>query len=75
MSVMWLTQSLAGVIACTVAAITMEKYHPKYAFFGYGIFGLFVCISAFFLSADAEKEFIKGDEPILSEWSSEIQEG
>ena len=62
-SVMWLTQSLAGVIACTVAAVTMEKFHPKYAFLGYGFYGLFAFISCLFLSSDAEKEFLKGDEP------------
>ena len=53
----------------------MEKYHPKYAFLGYGIFGLFVFISCIFLSDDAEKEYLRGDEPMLSEWSSVIQEG
>ena len=74
-SVMFLTQSLAGVIACTVAAIAMEKFHPKYAFLGYGLFGLFVFISCIFLSSDAEKDFLKGDEPMLSEWSSVIEQG
>ena len=53
----------------------MEKYHPKYAFLGYGFFGLFVGVSCFWLSSDAEKEFIKGDEPVASEWSSELKDG
>lgn len=74
MSVMWLSQSLSGVIACSIAAVAMEKFHPKYAFLFYGCFGLFVFISCLFLSSDAEKEFIKGDEPVLTEWSSEIKE-
>lgn len=75
MTIAWLTQSFAGVVGSTIAAIMMEKYHPKYAFLAYGCYGLFLGVATFFLSAEAEQEFIAGDEPVLTEWSSEIEEG
>ena len=53
----------------------MEKYHPKYAFLAYGCYGLFLGIGSFFLSNEAESDFIAGDEPVPSEWSSELLEG
>ena len=72
---MWLTQSLAGVVGATIAAIMMEKYHPRYAFLGYGFYGLFLGVAVFFVSSDAEKEYLRGEEPVLSEWSSELKDG
>ena len=68
-------ESLAGVIGSTIAAITMEKAHPRWSFLIFGTFSLYVGISCIFLSSDAEKEFIRGDEPVVSEWSSEIRDG
>jgi hypothetical protein len=52
----------------------MEKYNPRYAFLGYGIYGLFVGTSCFFLSNEVEREYIIGEEPIPSEFSSELLE-
>lgn len=52
----------------------MEKYHPKYAFLGYGFYGLFLGIATFFLSNEAEQEFILGEEPEPSEWSSVLRD-
>lgn len=57
-----------------MAAIMMEKYNPRYAFLGYGIYGLFVGTSCFFLSNEVEREYIIGEEPIPSEFSSELLE-
>jgi len=59
-------------VGCIVAAIMMEKYNPRYAFLGYGIYGLFVGTSCFFLSSEVEREYIISEEPIASEFSSEF---
>jgi hypothetical protein len=54
LSVAWLYQGIANIVGCIVAAITMERYHPRYAYLGYGIFGLFLAICCIFLSKEAE---------------------
>ena len=72
---MWLTQSFASVVGAVIAAISTEKFHPKYVFFIYGCFGLVCGVSAFFLSDASEKEFLSGEEPDISDYSSEYIEG
>lgn len=49
----------------------MEIYHPKYAFLAYGIWGVILFIISFFLSKEAEIEFIPGEE-VISHYSSEL---
>jgi len=44
----------------------MERYHPRYAFLGYGIYTLFLSIACFFLSSDAEKIYLEGELPPVS---------
>jgi hypothetical protein len=53
----------------------MERYHPRYAFLGYGIYTLILSISCFWLSSDAEKIYLDGEVPPTSEYSSEILSG
>ena len=71
-SLAWLVQGLAGVVGCVIAAIMMEKYHPKYAFLGYGIYGLFLGIACFWLSAASEREFVRGEVREHSDYSSQL---
>ena len=59
-SLAWLTQGIAGVVGCLLAAIMMEKYHPKYAYFGYAIYGLFLGTACCFLSLKSEREYLRG---------------
>lgn len=72
---MFLTESLASVVGCCIAAIATERFHPKYVFFIYGFFGLFLAIIAFFLSNEAEREYLTGEEPEPSDFSSEVKFG
>ena len=74
LSLAWLTQGISGVIGCLMAALMMENYNPKYTYLGYAIYGFFIGISAFFLTAKAEREYLKGEEPIQSDFSSEVLE-
>lgn len=53
----------------------MERYHPRYAFLLYGVSGLILGICCFFLSSDAEKNYIAGEKEIITEWSSELKAG
>ena len=46
---------MAGVLACTLAALTVEKINPRYYFLFYAGFGTFVAVSSFFLNGAAEK--------------------
>lgn len=50
----------------------MENYHPKYAFLGYGIYGFILGIACFFLSRNSERDFLPGEEPVRSDYSSEV---
>ena len=68
----WLFNGFGGVLGCIIAAYMMERYHPRYAFFGYGLYALVVAVSCFFLSSDAEKIFNDGEVIPVSEWSSEV---
>jgi len=68
----WIFNGFGGVVGCIVAAYMMERYHPKYAFFGFGLYSLIVAIACFFLSSDAEKIYNEGEVIPISEWSSEI---
>jgi MFS family permease len=69
----WLFNGFGGVVGCIAAAYMMERYHPRYAFFGFGIWSLIVAIACFFLSSDAEKIVIDGEVVKFSEWSSEVE--
>ena len=62
------------MVGCLLAAIFMEKYHPKYAYLGYAFYGLFLGTSCIFLSLKAEREYLPGHEPVHSEWSSQLEE-
>jgi len=53
----------------------MEKYQPKYAFLGYGLYGLIVGFACCFLSTASEREFIRGEVPMQSDFSSELVNG
>ena len=74
-SLAWLTQGIAGVVGCIVAAIMTEKYHPRYSFLGYGLYGLVLFIACFFLSAASEREYARGEVPYQSDFSSELKDG
>jgi len=74
-SIAWLFQGLAGVVGCCIAAFVLQDSHPKWAFLTYGCWGLVLFVACFFLSADAEKEYLDGEEPELTEFSSEYLEG
>jgi len=41
----------------------MEKYHPKYAFLGYGLYGVLVAVACCFLSVASEREYTRGEVP------------
>jgi len=75
LSVAWLFQSFGGVIGCLIAALMLDNIHPKYAFLGYGILGLFLATGAIFLSSEAEQEVINDNDGWASEYSSEILSG
>lgn len=75
MSVSWLAQGIAGVAGCCIAAFVLQDYHPKYAFLGHGVFGFILFVACFFLSADAERDYNEGEEPELTEFSSEYHDG
>lgn len=75
LSVSWLFQGIAGVLGCVIAGYTMERYHPRYAFLGYGIYTLLLAIACFWLSADAERIYLDGEEIYVSEYSSELLSG
>ncbi len=64
LAVSFLTAGIASVTSCLIAALMMEKYHPKYAYLGYGIFGLFLGTACLFLSKKAERDFLPGEIPI-----------
>lgn len=53
----------------------MDQYHPKYAFLIYGVFGGVLGLSCFFLRREAENEYVDGEVPELTEWSSELISG
>lgn len=53
----------------------MERYHPRYAFLIYGIYTFILAIASCFLSSDAEKIYMEGESPPLSEYSSELLSG
>jgi hypothetical protein len=55
-SVSWLARNLTGVLACTLAALTIEKMNPRYYFLFYAGYGSFVAVSAFFLNSAAERD-------------------
>lgn len=74
-SIAWLFNGLAGIIGCVAAAYVCEDYHPKWLFLGYGCWGLVLLVAAFFLSAEAEKEWLDGEEPAVTDFSSEYLEG
>jgi len=75
LSVAWLFQGIAGVLGCVIAGYTMERYHPRYAFLGYGIYTLILGIACFWLSSDAEKIYLEGEVQYVSEYSSELLSG
>jgi hypothetical protein len=75
LSIAWLFQGIAGVLGCVIAGYTMERYHPRYAFLGYGIYTLFLAIACFWLSSDAEKIYLEGEVQYVSEYSSELLSG
>jgi len=70
-----LFQGLGGVLGCIIAAFMMERYHPKNAFLMYGLYSLVVMVCCFFLSSEAELNYLVGEKEIITEWSSEIQDG
>lgn len=74
LSLAWLTQGVAGVIGCIVAAFLLQDVHPKWAFLVYGCWGIVLGIGCCFLSAEAERDFLEGEEPAPTEFSSEILE-
>jgi len=74
-SVAFLFQGIAGVIGCIIAAFVLQETHPKYAFLGYAIMGFIVGVSCIFLSHEAEREYLPGEEPDPTEFSSELLEG
>jgi hypothetical protein len=53
----------------------MERYHPRYAFLGYGIYTLILGIACFWLSSDAERIYLEGEVQYVSEYSSELLSG
>lgn len=75
LSVAWLFQSFGGVIGCLIAALMLDNIHPKYAFLGFGILGLFLAIGSCFLSSEAEFEVINDNDMWASDYSSEILDG
>lgn len=73
LSIALLYQGVASIIGCLLAAIITDRFHPKYAYLGFGIFGLFLGICCCFLSSEAEREFQVGEQSIfLTEFSSQI---
>jgi len=74
-SIAWLFNGIAGVIGCVIAAYVCEDYHPKWAFLIYGSWGLVVLVAAAFLSSEAEKEWLDGEEPEITDYSSEYHDG
>mmetsp|Transcript_1696 Transcript_1696/g.2992 ORF Transcript_1696/g.2992 Transcript_1696/m.2992 type:complete len:173 (-) Transcript_1696:582-1100(-) len=52
----------------------MDQYHPRYAFLAYGVYGIILGSACFFLNKEAEKEYLDGEEPELTHWSSELME-
>jgi hypothetical protein len=63
-SLFWLVGGFASIFGILVAALMMEKYHPKYAYLGYSIYASFLGISCFFLSANAERDYLRNEKPI-----------
>jgi hypothetical protein len=53
----------------------LEDSHPKWAFLAYGCWGLVLFVACFFLSAEAERDYLEGEEPDLTEFSSELLDG
>ena len=53
----------------------MEDIHPKWCFLMYGIWGGILGIACIFLSSEAEKDRIDGEEDYVSHWSSDYVEG
>jgi len=52
----------------------LEDTHPKYIFLSYAIFGVIVGGSSIFLNAEAEMEYLPGEEPWNSDYSSSLRE-
>ena len=74
MTISFLTFNLGSIIGCIVAAIMMEKFHPKYALLGFGCLGFAVGTACFFLNEEAEAELLVGEEELApTEWSSELK--
>ena len=71
----WLWNGLGGVLGCIIAGFMMERYHPRNAFLFYGVYGLVVMVACFFLSSEAELNYLVGEKEIITEWSSEVLAG
>jgi uncharacterized membrane protein YfcA len=74
-TVLWLSQSFGSILGSCIAAVATEKFHPRWVFLLYGCSVLVVGVYAFFLSNQAEAEYLNGDEPEASDYSSEYIEG
>jgi MFS family permease len=70
-----LWNGIGGVLGCILAGFMMERYHPRNAFLLYGVYSLVVGIACFFLSSNAELNYIPGEKEIITEWSSEVLAG
>ena len=74
-TIAYLSQGIAAVIGCVIAAFVLEEAHPKWVFLGHGCYGFVLAVATCFLSTDAEREFLVGEEPDVTEWSSEFMAG
>lgn len=74
LSIGFMSLTFAGIIGCLLGALLQQNnVHPKWAFLGYGCFGLFLGICSIFLNREAEHEYHTADELALSDYSSELE--
>jgi phosphatidylglycerophosphate synthase len=52
----WIVAGVSALVSGVFAACVLEYYSPYYCFVAYGIFGLFVAISAFFIPKRLEED-------------------
>lgn len=72
-SITWLTQNLASVVGTIVSALITEKFHPRYGFLLYSLYGFFLGVACFWLSSACERQHAAGEIPVQSDFSSELK--
>ena len=72
LSLAFLFQAVGGVVGCLLAAIMTERFHPRWSFLTYSLYGYFLFIASLFLSKEAEEEPPHDNHPLASDISSDL---